>query len=695
MELLAPAGTHETFWAALDSGADAVYVGLRGVNARALARNFSIEEIAGLTEIAHSADKRLFVAMNSLVKEDEIPRAVEALSALQLIGVDALIIQDLGLWRIARAHFPALPLHASTLMAIHNSAGVKMASLMGFHRVVLAREMTLDEIRAASSAAPIDTEVFVHGAMCFSYSGLCLFSSYFGGKSGLRGRCVQPCRRRYLWEEKNGAFFSMGDLCGLDAVEDLRLAGVRTLKIEGRLRPPRYVASVVKAYRMVMDRPGDKAALSSAMDLVKDALGRPYTRGYFYGPSPGDAIHPQRMANTGKYIGRVLEQKGETLLVEAKMRPEGSSRLRIVHRGGEEQKSFLCIGVEDAGDGRFLLKADAAINAPRGAFVFQADVTRVAADPRIPPARRLTGGMKRFGALIRKARLEAQGILMAMREANGLAGDKGSKNKKQSHRIWIRLSDPRHLPFLKRIDITGVNLPVTRQNLRLLRGKKTILSGAECLWSLPSIINESEIAFYKEAVKRLMGLGFKRFEVGSLGTLGILLDVYRGRGLGGKGRVTISGSYTLNLLNSQALLGAKGLGIEAPQFSIETDKENARLALAHAYSVRTAFTIFSYPPVFTSRMDLKAFRQRGVLTSPKGEHFYWRSEGGMGFLVPDRPFSLLNRQDDLKETGFSAWVIDLSHWLKSRRMPRGMAPDIKTLSRMLHGKAFNFFDGLG
>ncbi|MGC9022176.1 MAG: peptidase U32 family protein, partial [Dissulfurimicrobium sp.] len=467
IELLAPAGTNETFWAAIENGADAVYLGLKDLNARALARNFSVEEVAGLTDAAHSRGRKVFVAMNSLVREDEIPKAVGVLSALEAIKVDALIIQDLGLWRLARRYFPGLRLHASTLMAVHNSYGVKMAKRMDFSRVVLAREMTLDEISAAAVAAAIETEVFVHGAMCFSYSGLCFFSSYFGGKSGLRGRCVQPCRRRYTWEGKTGAYFSMGDLSGLDVVDDLRRIGVRSLKIEGRLRPPSYVASVVKAYRMVIDHPGDVDVLSAAWELVQGAFGRAYTKGYFHNDTPGDAILPWRMTNTGVFIGKVLDYKRGQLLVDVRLDLELGDRLRIVYRDRKSQQSFLCTGLIETEDGQVWIKTGGLLKDPRGALIFRADTARGIGFER-SAARVYMVNKASFTAIMKKAHIEAQDVLMNM-PAGLRSSEAGRFVKKQaSIDVWVRIPEPRALTLTKDFDIKGAILPITPWNLRSL-----------------------------------------------------------------------------------------------------------------------------------------------------------------------------------------------------------------------------------
>jgi len=205
MELLAPAGNMESFRAAVQAGADAVFVGAPALNARNLARDLRLEEIAAMIHYCREHGLKLYLAANSLAREQDLPQVIETLAILAELQPDALIVQDLGVINIVKDYFPSLPLHASTLMAATNSLAVNAFASMGLERVVLARELTVQEIGIICKKSEIEIEVFIHGAMCFSYSGLCLFSSFLGGKSGLRGRCVQPCRRQYTWESKAGS----------------------------------------------------------------------------------------------------------------------------------------------------------------------------------------------------------------------------------------------------------------------------------------------------------------------------------------------------------------------------------------------------------------------------------------------------------------------------------------------------------
>ncbi|MCA1797433.1 MAG: U32 family peptidase, partial [Geobacteraceae bacterium] len=299
-ELLAPAGSLEAFFAAMEAGADAVYCGLQSFSARAKAKNFSLQDLSAMSAYAHERGRKLFVTINTLIKEEELPYLVDMLAAVSEAQVDAVILQDLAVWRLAREHFPELELHASTQMTVHNVAGVKQLEQMGFTRAVLARELTLEEVAHIRSRTQMELEHFIHGALCFSFSGQCMFSSYLGGKSGNRGRCAQPCRRRYNVGGKHGYYFSPNDLSVIDLLPDLEQAGVRSFKIEGRMKSAEYVANVVRAYRLAMDASPaqQKSAREKARQLLKYSFGRTPTQGFLSGEQPADLATPQRRGST-------------------------------------------------------------------------------------------------------------------------------------------------------------------------------------------------------------------------------------------------------------------------------------------------------------------------------------------------------------------------------------------------------------
>lgn len=329
-ELLAPAGSLEAFFAAMEKGADAVYAGLRDFSARARAKNFTMAQMERMLAYAHAHGRRIYITLNTLVKEKELPQLVETLAALAAMRVDGVILQDLAVARLVRNHFPAIPLHASTQMTIHNTAGVQMLAELGFQRAVLARELAVDEIAAIARATTVEVETFIHGALCFSISGQCFFSSYLGGHSGNRGRCAQPCRRLYSHRGKQGHYFSTSDLSAIDLLPELISAGVRSLKIEGRMKSAEYVASVVEAYRLALDAPERKRsdALKEAKEILKYSFGRTPTKGFLASQQPDDIANPWQKGGTGRFTGQIKTIKGNRLGFETRDAIYVGDRLR-------------------------------------------------------------------------------------------------------------------------------------------------------------------------------------------------------------------------------------------------------------------------------------------------------------------------------------------------------------------------------
>ena len=259
IELLAPAGNLDCLKAAVQNGADAIYIGASSFSARAGATNFNKEQLKEAVDYAHIRNVKIHLALNTLIKNNELDSALNLATYAYEIGVDAIIIQDLGLAKILIKSFPKMPIHASTQMTIHNLEGVQQAEKLGFSRVILSRELSLDEINYICRNSNIEIESFVHGALCISYSGQCLFSSMIGGRSANRGKCAQACRLPYELLEDNkttidrGFLLSPRDLCGLDYLKELISSGLSSLKIEGRLKSPEYVATVTKIYRKYID----------------------------------------------------------------------------------------------------------------------------------------------------------------------------------------------------------------------------------------------------------------------------------------------------------------------------------------------------------------------------------------------------------------------------------------------------------
>ena len=345
IELLAPAGTYEAFLAAVENGANAVYLGGKLFNARANASNFDIDELKKIVEYAHLRDVKINLTMNTLLDDTELKEALDFAYSIYEIGVDAVIIQDLGLAKVLHEHLPDLPLHASTQISTHNLEGVNELTKLGFSRVVLARELSLEEIKYICENTTTEIEIFAHGALCVSYSGQCLMSSMIGDRSGNRGKCAQPCRLPYKLvkndkEIASGYLLSPKDLSTLEILKDL--PNVTCLKIEGRMKSPEYVATVISTYRKYLDNinvmplsleeistttthslpttPDNLIDFSKTCNQIdeqdKKNLAQIFNRGgfskaYLFGKTGKDMMCYEKPKHWGIYVGKVTNYDGK------------------------------------------------------------------------------------------------------------------------------------------------------------------------------------------------------------------------------------------------------------------------------------------------------------------------------------------------------------------------------------------------
>ena len=353
VELLAPGGSYETVIAAFNAGADAVYTGGEKFGARANADNLTIEQLKSVIDYAHLHGRKIYLTVNTLLKENEIKKELyDYLEPLYVHGLDAVIVQDYGVLEFVRKYFPQLHVHASTQMTILGELTVKELKNKGVTRIVTPRELSIPEIKKIKENCDIEIESFVHGALCYCYSGQCLLSSYIGGRSGNRGRCAQPCRMEYD-VVKNGKVLNPGDskyvlspkdICTLKILPDIIESGVYSLKIEGRMKTALYVATVARTYRLAIDEfLQDPELYKSRIPFYKSEIQkctyRQYTTGFFFGkPDENTQIYDSNTyVKEYTYLGIVgecndkglyhIEQRnkfsvGETIEV---MRPDGTN----------------------------------------------------------------------------------------------------------------------------------------------------------------------------------------------------------------------------------------------------------------------------------------------------------------------------------------------------------------------------------
>ena len=340
MENLAPAGNWDALRSAVAAGADAVYLGYAAYSARAGAGNFDEQQLRDAVRFAHLHHVRVHVTVNTLIKDGEMAGVVDVLRLLSEIRVDAVLVQDLGVLRMARRCLPDLPIHASTQMAIHNATGVRFCRNQGMTRAVLARECSAAEIALAAKEG-IEIEVFGHGAQCVAVSGECLFSSVVGGRSGNRGRCAQPCRLLDTYRGKTAAWLSPRDVCMRDDLPELNKAGVASIKLEGRLKRPEYVATIANSYRNAIDamdnghfRKADEAEMTGLRQIFSRGG---FMRGYAMGAEDAGVIEPARVSHGGVKIGRVEFAAGNMARVRLERSLDDGDGLQIRTAQGDAE----------------------------------------------------------------------------------------------------------------------------------------------------------------------------------------------------------------------------------------------------------------------------------------------------------------------------------------------------------------------
>lgn len=351
-ELLAPAGDMESLTAALRFGADAVYLGGEALQLRAKSAGFDREKLAEASGKVHKAGKKLYVTVNSLAKSAEIPAVPEYARFLKDAGADAVIVSDIGVIDAIRKSVPELEIHLSTQASCMNYAAARVYHDMGVKRVVLARELSIDEIAELRAKTPgaLELEAFIHGAMCMAVSGRCILSSFLAGRSGNRGECAQPCRWDYrLTEEKRpGEYFpiteedgyttilSSHDLCCIDMLEELHAAGVTSFKIEGRMKTAYYAASVVRAYRAAMDGTETVENCRRELELVKH---RPYSDGFYHGFLKENHVNSGRYSHGAVFVANVLGCENGIMKVRQRNNFKVGQELEILSPG-EPVRSF-------------------------------------------------------------------------------------------------------------------------------------------------------------------------------------------------------------------------------------------------------------------------------------------------------------------------------------------------------------------
>ncbi len=551
-EILAPAGGPEQLSAAVRAGADAVYLGLKAFNARGSAHNFDAEELGQAVRYAHARGVKVHVTLNTLVRDDEADDLVRELESIAASGADAVIVQDLAVASLVKELCPSLSLHASTQTAVHNLAGVKQLERLGFKRVVLARELSLDEIRAVCRGCSAEVEVFVHGALCMSVSGNCWLSSMIGGRSGNRGRCAQPCRLNFRCGEREYAL-SLKDMSHIDGMAALADAGVRSLKIEGRMKGPDYVAAAVTACRLAREgRAYDKQGL-------RDVFSRGgFTDGYLTGKrtlamfgrrTPEDVRASAAAASMGElykneYPGTAVDMRFSAKAGEP-VRLAVSDGARTVSVEGGEPEAARSVALDAQ-------RARASLEKTGGTPFYLKNLSCEIGD----------GVAVKGGELNRLRREALEGLLGLRSEVEPHPFGKytpweprGTKGR-GAPGLRVRVRSARQLPLADLDGVDRVILPLARA----LESPETVeRCGGRLAVEIPALVFPGDEEKTARMLERARALGVERCVCENIGAIR----------LAGDAGLKASGGHSLNIYNTRALCEYEAMGLEDATLSFE------------------------------------------------------------------------------------------------------------------------------
>ncbi len=696
-ELLAPAGSTEAFFAALENGADAVYCGLKAFSARAKAKNFTMHEVERLTGYAHRRHRKLYVTLNTLLKEQDLPLAIETLAGLAGAGVDGIIIQDLGLWRLARANFPELALHASTQMTVHNAAGVMMLEKMGFVRAVLARELSLAEIGEIRRTTTIELEHFVHGALCYSISGQCLFSSFISGMSGNRGRCAQPCRRRFHNRRQPGYYFSTNDFSAIELVPELIRAGVMSFKIEGRMKSAEYVARVVAAYRLMLDAPAmdRKHALAQAREQLALSFGRQTTKGFLTGFAPTNLVVASQEGTLGRPLGTVASLRDGMVGLTVSERLHVGDRLRIQPQDDQAGVGFtvreLFVGNKQA-EKKKVKAVQAAefvqIGLPvKGRFRVGDKVFKVGGKQAFTLSSEACADQLAREKIAPRAAAERAGIRQRAEKAVLNLLPPGEGRISDALELTVSGCMPAAVSLLDDPGIGRLELPLTPESFAAAKKLEKQVAGRKgrVIWALPPILFGAQWDEYRRAVRMLVGQGYENFRLANLGHLPMFAGLPSLRLLGG---------FRCYAMNSQAILAWRELGLVELTVNLEDDRKNIRSLQRVDVEIPLAVTVYGAIPVLLSRIPLRGVRTGAVLRTDKGEGFRVSYGEGLTEVRAEEDFSLLGKLPALREMGCRLLLVDLSHCGCTSKKGQEVLAAFRGEGSLTDTVTFNFDRGL-
>ena len=709
VELLAPAGNIESLEAAIGEGADAVYLGLKSFNARMRTTNFAWNQFEAAVESLHRQNKKIYVTVNTVCEERETERLYRFLSYLNEVGPDGLIVQDFAVMRMAQEFFPNMELHASTQMNVESSNAVRLLNDNGIKRCVLARELGLDEIKKIKQETGSELEVFVHGALCVSESGLCLFSSFLGGKSANRGMCTQACRRLYTADVpggiKQGYYFSPCDLQLIEQIPDLIEAGVDSFKIEGRMKSAEYVGSVVSAYRYMIDhyQEDKKGALATGKRILAGDFARSKTN-YWYGfktleegvDNAADKIlNPDQAGGTGIYLGKIAAVKAadkELANAIREMLPEDAS---------PEQKNIMMAELRggsydpDPGDSIRIHKKDDSGRVSHKIKTVEVDEETGKRLIDIPGnfgigdevyLLQIKAGSKRYKRIlpsdISRYRKQPKDEILPILDLTSV------KNKELSffpEGIYVQVSSIADVFAIQGLNPVRVIIEYNSDTSFDILNHKTVLpfSKKQIFISLDPFCSASQEDKLKEDLDRLIADGYNNFVVNNIAHIQMLKKIDSN---------VVAGPY-LYTFNRWAVSWLENQNIGAFIMPYENSKRNLEATFEPQVRSRVLVPVFAYPALFRMRFKLPEDYNFTYFEDKEGTEFKVNSTKDGSFVMPESPFSILDKTEYITKSGFRKLLIDFSKTKVNRSQIKAIQTSLQKKSILPDISRFNWKEG--
>jgi len=636
LELLLPAGNSDALIAALEGGADAVYFGLSKFNARNRAKNFYPDELASALQKVKSYKAKAYLVLNTLIKNSELSEVVSILSSISRLAIDAVIVQDWGLFWLIKRYFPKLICHASTQMGNHNSLDCTFAMHQGFARVILARELSLSEIQGIGKRSRAELEVFIHGALCYSFSGYCLFSSWMGGFSANRGACKQPCRRDFAQPTGSTKPFCMRDLELIDDLPKLAQAGVKSLKIEGRMRSSEYVYNVARAYRMALD---DESKITEAKRILSEDGGRSKTALLF---SDGLESYTTEQNQAGIIVGEVSHNDGSSIGIKCSYQLSKKHRLYFYDNESRHwDLQILSVSGQSCTAVGDLLP-------DKGKLIYRyADSTHK------------TFAFKAERKVFPKADMKyVQSVLGALVPAK--------RNTQIKPIVWIRIATLEQYNALKGNHDTRIICPLT-----ICLEVKAM----DMVPETPLFIAEGQVSQLKKTLHELISIGFKHYAISRLSHLRLFQDT--------QGIEFVANEHVY-CLNDASIQGLSQRGIHSYVSPLENDYPN----LLRSNYRHGIIPMYFNPPLFSSR--IKPEIEHAL--SFEGKKLIIDATDAWYKVVPEEPTCLFQFHAKLTKQGYQQFLIDLSYTQSSEIA--GVLDSFHKAKQIPGSNTFNFKKGL-